>query len=64
MDGLCFDGLFDLRLITKDHRAEWLTEPSQGGFNVVVAQHPVSLDYCSGWNNASEKVIIVGRLSI
>jgi hypothetical protein len=30
---------------------------------VVAMQHSVALDYCSRWNNASQKVIIAATIS-
>jgi hypothetical protein len=41
-----------------DHRAYEDSDQAVGSMIVVAMQQSVALDYCSGWNNASQKVII------
>jgi hypothetical protein len=46
-----------------DHRPYSDSDQAAGSMIVVEMQHRVALDYCSKWNNASQKVIIAATIS-
>jgi hypothetical protein len=50
-------------LIIWHHRASGVSKQSMVGALVAETRRSVSLDYCSGWNNALKKVIIRPRIS-